>query len=370
MAVVLMGAFAPAWADIGDMVVTVDPGEAGWAPATAFDLSFNFKGEVGTVRATDAAVAPDGSYYVIGLDRDLYHYAADRATLLRTVEGYHTSVDVGYDGKVYCSRDPGNDNAIVYSGDLRDELGFIGPADNRSNDVSVGPDGTVYVIREYDGNPKDNMVFVFPADDWGNEWTGVSRAVDEVATIDVGQDGTVVVASYPYPGGYRPAMTYDAELNELGAIRPADPGTRAHGAAVAPNGLVYYIREEEGSPEDRRIYSCRADGTPGPDSTSYDPDLRFHSVDIGAAGGIVCDPGDADGDGDVDDDDLSLLLANWGSEAATCQQGEFSNAPPVNDDDLSLLLANWTGTPASAAPEPTAMALIALGGLTLIRRKR
>jgi len=82
-----------------------------------------------------------------------------------------------------------------------------------------------------------------------------------------------------------------------------------------------------------------------------------------------CDPGDADGDGDVDDDDLSLLLANWGSQSAGCGQGEFNDTPPVDDDDLSLLLANWTGTP-GAVPEPATMALVALGGLALIRRKR
>ena len=82
-----------------------------------------------------------------------------------------------------------------------------------------------------------------------------------------------------------------------------------------------------------------------------------------------CEPGDADSDGDVDDDDLSLLLANWGSETAGCEQGEFSGVPPVNDDDLSLLLANWTGPVLGAVPEPATMALVAFGGLALIRRK-
>ena len=92
-------------------------------------------------------------------------------------------------------------------------------------------------------------------------------------------------------------------------------------------------------------------------------EVRFYS---GTA--IVCDPGDADRDGDVDDDDLSLLLANWGGNV-DCTKGEFSGASPVDDDDLSLLLANWTGAVA-AVPEPATMALIALGGVALLRRKR
>jgi len=90
-------------------------------------------------------------------------------------------------------------------------------------------------------------------------------------------------------------------------------------------------------------------------------------------GGVACSPGDADADGDVNDDDLSWLLAHWGSEDATCAQGEFSGEPPVNDDDLSILLAHWTGPvrPDSiGVPEPAIIGLIALGGLTLLRRKR
>jgi len=83
----------------------------------------------------------------------------------------------------------------------------------------------------------------------------------------------------------------------------------------------------------------------------------------------VAGMGDADRDSDVDDDDLSLLLANWGSPTAGWGQGEFNGVPPVDDDDLSLLLANWTGSLGEAIPEPTTLALLALGGLALRRRR-
>jgi len=90
-------------------------------------------------------------------------------------------------------------------------------------------------------------------------------------------------------------------------------------------------------------------------------------LEIGVVTGD-CSPGDADGDGDVDDDDLSLLLAHWGQDVP-CTKGEFSGQPPVDDDDLSLLLANWTGA-VSTVPEPASIALIAVGSLALLRRKR
>ena len=81
--------------------------------------------------------------------------------------------------------------------------------------------------------------------------------------------------------------------------------------------------------------------------------------------------GDANRDGFVDDNDLSLLLANWGKDVGW-GQGEFSGTAPVDDNDLSLLLANWTGSaPAGiAVPEPASAALLVLGALVALRRRR
>ena len=79
-------------------------------------------------------------------------------------------------------------------------------------------------------------------------------------------------------------------------------------------------------------------------------------------------PGDADGDGRVDDYDLSLLLCHWGRPYVDWSKGDFNGNGTVNDDDLSLLLANWTGS--GAVPEPATVAMLVLGGMAVLRRRR
>ena len=86
------------------------------------------------------------------------------------------------------------------------------------------------------------------------------------------------------------------------------------------------------------------------------------------AGGVPMElrKGDCDVDGFVDDDDLSLLLANWNTDAGWAG-GDFSNNGQVSDADLSCLLANWTGQ-AAVVGEPCTMALILLAAGACRRR--
>ncbi len=94
-------------------------------------------------------------------------------------------------------------------------------------------------------------------------------------------------------------------------------------------------------------------------------------------------PGDANGDGTVSILDFAILRANFGnSDMVTFELGDFNEDGVVSILDFAILRANF-GTSATSAqlasidawyasvvPEPTSLAIIGLGGLTLLRRRR
>ncbi len=84
--------------------------------------------------------------------------------------------------------------------------------------------------------------------------------------------------------------------------------------------------------------------------------------------------GDLDGDGFVGISDLDLLLVNWhlAVPAGDLLSGDPSGDGFVGLDDMNIVLTFWhTGTPpAVLIPEPAGLALLSLGTLTMLRRRR
>jgi len=80
-------------------------------------------------------------------------------------------------------------------------------------------------------------------------------------------------------------------------------------------------------------------------------------------------PGDCDRDGDVDLDDL-LALRNGFGEPGTWENGDFGGDGMVDIDDLFSLRNNFGLTGGTHTPEPSTTALLVLGAVVMLHRRR
>ncbi|XAM01126.1 PEP-CTERM sorting domain-containing protein [Phycisphaeraceae bacterium D3-23] len=120
-------------------------------------------------------------------------------------------------------------------------------------------------------------------------------------------------------------------------------------------------------------------GTQQPDPPVDDDGGRLIQSQIDTARGssllvevMTSETPDLNGDGFVGAADLDILLANWGSTTGTTATGDANGDGVTNQLDLDIVDANWgEGTPPSSViPEPGSLAVLAVGGLALLRRRR
>ncbi len=85
-------------------------------------------------------------------------------------------------------------------------------------------------------------------------------------------------------------------------------------------------------------------------------------------------PGDVNGNGWVAGEDLGTVIAYWGQTGLGREYGDLNGNGTVDGGDYTEVLSYWgTGTqptePPGAIPEPTTLALLAIVGLVLVRRR-
>ena len=87
---------------------------------------------------------------------------------------------------------------------------------------------------------------------------------------------------------------------------------------------------------------------------------------------VVPLPGDVDLDGFVDGDDLSTIISYWGQSLGR-KFGDLNSNGIVDGPDYAEVLSYWNPPPeppSQATPEPATLALLLIGALALLRRRK
>ncbi|MEM7682617.1 MAG: PEP-CTERM sorting domain-containing protein [Planctomycetota bacterium] len=347
----------------------VDPG-----PGAADDVSGFNRGTTESWQSSDQGVlnldVDAGTLLPVGhSEPESQAYYADSATGIRGV--WTTEADGGGDDITFFELDGSNNVIGTRGGFALDDSSFAAGGDNlgSADNIFVNPfDGSVIVVESGlgdatgpGGSDPEPGVVVYPVLTYDDGLGGLDVDFDNAFRVDL-----TPVKDDPTTGGSAAGglflergswTTYDYINNEVYFFSP-DPG-----GALAFGLDIHVLNLDTGVTTS---------------FTDVDESVAMFLTDAfgDITGFVTILNGDANGDAIVDLLDFDVLAGNFGATGVgdSARSADFNADGNVDLLDFDLLAGNFgvSDVPATAGavPEPASLALLALGGLAAMRRRR